>query len=83
MKKENELLKYWVLAHENTKDKDIYLKKGERMFPEIEEWAELWLKNEESVILKNYLTKEMAENGKVIPEHNKDLVRYILKQRKK
>jgi hypothetical protein len=83
MKKENELLKYWVLAHENTKDKDIYLKKGERMFPEIEEWAELWLKNEKSVILKNYLSQDMAENGKVIPEHNKDLVRYILKQRKK
>ena len=83
MKKENELLKYWVLAHENTKDKDIYLKKGERMFPEIEEWAELWLKNEKSVILKNYLSQGMAENGKVIPEHNKDLVRYILKQRKK
>ena len=24
-----------------------------------------------------------AENGKIIPEHNKELVRYILKKRKK
>ena len=83
MEKGGDLLKYWVLAHENTKDKDIYLKNGERMFPEIPEWAEIWLKNEDTKVLKSYLKKEVAENGKIIPEHNKELVRYILKKRKK
>ena len=53
------------------------------MVPEIPEWAEIWLKNEDTKVLKSYLKKEVAENGKIIPEHNKELVRYILKKRKK
>ena len=38
---------------------------------------------EDRKILKSYLSKDVAENGKPIPEDNKKLVRYILKQPKK
>ena len=38
---------------------------------------------EDRKILKSYLSEDIAENGKTIPEDNKKLVRYILKQTKK
>ena len=73
-----------VQGHEGIIERSVYIKKdGSRMFPNIPEWAEIWLKNEDRKILKSYLSKDVAENGKPIPEDNKKLVRYILKQPKK
>ena len=73
-----------VQGHEGIIERSVYIKKdGSRMFPNIPEWAEIWLKNEDRKILKSYLSKDIAENGKPIPEDNKKLVRYILKQPKK
>ena len=73
-----------VQGHSHISERSVYVNKdGSRMFPNIPEWAEIWLKNEDRKKIKSYLNKEVSENGKPIPEDNKKLVRYILKQPKK
>ena len=78
----NKMMWAYIQAHKQVKIREVYKnKKGERLYPLIEEWAEVWLRNESTKILSSYLNKKLAENGKVIPPENMELVKHILKDR--